>query len=159
MTTSAISTYLNDHLAGSVIALELLDHMIGLKGPVNQDLLNRLRREIQEDQEVLRDLLKGLEEGENPVRKAAAWLSEKLGRAKLHLDDSGSGELRELEAFEALALGIQGKLSLWHALATVRDRVPQLAQLDLGRLQSRALDQYNQIERLRLEAARRALGG
>ena len=158
MTASAISTYLNDHLAGSVIALELLDHMIGLKGPVNQDLLNRLRREIQEDQEVLRDLLKGLDEGESPVRKAAAWLSEKLGRAKLRLDDSGTGELRDLEAFEALALGIQGKLSLWHALATVREQVPQLARLDLGRLEARALDQYNQIERLRLEAARRALG-
>jgi hypothetical protein len=156
MTTSAISTYLNDHLAGSVIALELLDHMIRLKRG-NQELLIRLRGEIEEDQGTLRNVLKTLDQGESPVRKAAAWLSEKLGRAKLRLDDSGKGELRDLEAFEALALGIQGKLSLWHALATVQDRIPQVAQIDLRRLEARALDQYNRVEQLRLEAARRAL--
>jgi hypothetical protein len=153
----ALITYLNDHIAGSVAALELLDHLITRGEVTDRELLAELRRQIQEDQQVLMRLLHDLGGKESAVRKAAAWLTEKLGQAKLLIDDSGSGELRTLEALETLALGIQGKLSLWRALASVQDLIPQLASLDHARLQSRALEQFDQVDRLRLQAARRAL--
>jgi len=153
----ALITYLNDHIAGSVAALELLDHLIARSEATDRELLAELRRQIQEDQRVLMRLLHDLGGKESAVRKAAAWLTEKLGQAKLLIDDSGSGELRTLEALETLALGIQGKLSLWRALASVHDLIPQLASLDHARLQSRALEQFDQVDRLRLQAARRAL--
>jgi hypothetical protein len=63
-----------------------------------------------------------------------------------------------LEGLETLALGIQGKLALWRSLATLRDVVPPLKTLDLARLQSRALEQFEQVDRLRLDAVRRILG-
>jgi hypothetical protein len=150
-------TYLNDHIAGSVAALELLDHLIARREVTDRELLAELRRQIQKDQQILMRLLQDLGGKESPVRKAAAWLTEKLGQAKLQIDDSGSGEFRILEALETLALGIQGKLALWRALAAVQDLVPQLASLDHSGLQSRALDQFEQVDRLRLQAARRAL--
>jgi len=152
-----VVTYLNDHIAGSVAALELLDHLIARREAADRQLLATLRSQIQEDQQVLIQLLQDLGGKESAVRKAAAWLTEKLGQVKLQIDDSGSGELRTLEALETLALGIQGKLALWRSLASVRDLIPQLGSLDYSRLQSRAIDQFNQVDRLRLQAARRAL--
>lgn len=152
-----LGTYLNDHVAGSVLALELLDHLIDLPEAPDRRLLTQLRTEIQEDQEVLRQLLRSVETEESTARKAAAWLTEKLGRVKLRLDESGSGELRMLEGLETLALGIQGKLALWRSLATLGDAVPPLKALDLARLQARALEQFERVDRLRLHAARRGL--
>ena len=153
-----LGTYLNDHVAGSVLALELLDHLIDLPEAPDRKLLTQLRIEIQEDQDVLRHLLRSVGAKESTARKAAAWLTEKLGRAKLRIDESGSGELRMLEGLETLALGIQGKLALWRSLATLRDVVPPLKTLDLARLQSRALEQFERVDRLRLGAVRRILG-
>jgi len=152
-----LDTYLNDHVAGSVLALELLDHLIDLPEAPDRGLLTQLRIEIQEDQDVLRQLIRSVGAKESPVRKAAAWLTEKLGRAKLRMDESGSGELRVLEGLETLALGIQGKLALWRSLATLGDAVAPLKTLDLTRLQARALEQFERVEQLRLHAARRIL--
>jgi hypothetical protein len=153
---SNLTTYLNDHIAGSVAALELLDHLIRSE-EADQQLLANLHTEIQEDQQLVIRVLRDLGGKQSPARKAAAWLTEKLGQAKLRIDDPGSGDLRALEALETLALGIQGKLALWRALESVRGSVPSLASLDFSRLQSRAVDQYNRVDRLRLQAASRAL--
>lgn len=155
--TDNLGIYLNDHVAGSVMALELLDHLIDLPEAPEPGLLTQLRSEIQEDQQVLRQLLRSVGAKESPVRKAAAWLTEKLARAKLRIDDSGTGELRLLEALETLALGIQGKLALWRSLATLGEAVPQLKTVDLTRLQARALDQFQRVDRLRLQVTRQAL--
>jgi len=155
--TENLGTYLNDHVAGSVLALELLDHLIGLSEASDRELLKQLRSEVQEDQEVLRQLLRSVGRKESTMRKAAAWLTEKLGRVKLLMDESGSGELRVLEGLETLALGIQGKLALWRSVATLGDAVPPIKALDLDRLQSRAIEQFERVERLRLQAARRIL--
>lgn len=153
-----LTTYLNDHLAGSVAAIELLDHLRGLsREPEREQFLTVLQSEVEEDQKVLQGLLRELGGKESRVRKAAAWLTEKVGQAKLKLDDSGSGELRLLEALEALELGILGKRALWRALSVVGDRVPQIRSLDLGKLERRAQDQYDRVEAERLKVARAAL--
>jgi hypothetical protein len=157
VSNTVTTTYLNDHLAGSVMALELLDDLIGRYQGEDRELLVQLRREVREDQQVVQQLVRDLGGKESSVRKAAAWITEKLSRAKLRMDDAGSGELRMLEAFEALALGIQGKLSLWRGLAEVAEGNPRLKAMDLDRLQARASDQFDLAERFRLAAARRAL--
>jgi O-acetylhomoserine/O-acetylserine sulfhydrylase-like pyridoxal-dependent enzyme len=81
-----------------------------------------------------------------------------MGRAKLLLDDRGEGQLRVFEGLETLALGIQGKLALWRALAAVADRVPQLRGVDFAQLQQRAVQQHQRVEDQRLQSARAALG-
>lgn len=157
MTSRGLTTYLNDHLAGSVAALELLEHLPSLVRPAERELLNGLRTEVREDQQLLKELLERLGEKESPMRKVAAWITEKLGEVKLKLDDPGDGELRVLEALEALGLGIQGKLGLWRALQTISGTDARLQSVDFGRLERRALDQFERVDRLRLQFARTAL--
>jgi hypothetical protein len=158
MSSKTLRTYLNDHLAGSVAALELLDYLADLHSdPDRKRFFGGLRVEVEEDQKVLQQLLEKVGGKESTVRKAAAWLSEKLGQAKLHLDDPGAGQLRVLEAIETLGLGIQGKQALWRALAAVADRVPQLQGVDFARLQQRAIEQHQRVETQRLQTARVAL--
>ncbi len=84
-------------------AIELVNHLRKLsRGTARENLLASLQAEI-EDQKVLKQLLQELGETESGVRKTAAWLTEKLGQAKLKLDDPGSGDLRLLEALERRA--------------------------------------------------------
>jgi hypothetical protein len=152
-------TYLNDHLAGSVAALELLDHLRDVsKGTERERLFASIHSQVQEDQEVLRGLLHGVGGKESRLRKAAAWLTEKIGEAKLKLDDPGHGDLRMLEALETLELGILGKLALWRALGVVADTIPEVRTLDLRKLEQRATEQHGRLEVERLRVARTALG-
>lgn len=157
MSSTILTTYLNDHLAGSVAALELVDLLSTSRPTSDHDQFAALRAEIEEDQQVLQQLLERLGAKESQVRKAAAWLTEKVGQAKLKFDDPGSGKLQTLEALETLGLGIQGKMGLWRALSTVAGTVPEIQGLDYPRLQQRAKDQFERVERLRLQAARTAL--
>jgi hypothetical protein len=157
VSSTPLTTYLNDHLAGSVAALELLDHLLTLPHGVERAAFMDLRTEIEKDQRVLQQLLGALGAKESRVRKAAAWLTEKLGQAKLRFDDAGGGDLEVLEALEALGLGIQGKLALWRALAGVAGTVPQLRTMDFARLQQRAKDQFERVDAARLRTARAAL--
>jgi hypothetical protein len=157
MTDDILRTYLNDHLAGATAAIELLQHLTKLRPERDaQQRYAQLRREIEEDKQVLQDILAGLGGTESPVRKAAGWLSSKLGQVKMAIDDSGGDQLRVLEALEALSLGIQGKLLLWRALATVSSRVPSLQTVDFGRLQERANEQFEQVDGERLQVAKAA---
>src|ERR1043166_4740818 len=102
-----LHTYLNDHLAGAVAAIELLDALIEHH---SEDRFGKpfrdLRDEIHEDRETLRDLIRKVGASESAIRKAGAWLAEKFSRAKIG-DTGDSAEL--LQALEALALGITGK--------------------------------------------------
>jgi hypothetical protein len=150
--------YLNDHLAGSVAALELLDHLIRVQpGTAGARTLAVLRTEVEEDQQTLQSLLREVGGKESRVRRGAAWLAEKLGQAKLRLDDPGRGELQTLEALETLALGIQGKSALWRALAVASVHLPQVRHRDFAALEERAQNQFQRVDSLRLQAAPAAL--
>lgn len=160
MSTEIFTTYLNNHLAGSVAAIELIDHLNQASaGTQRQRLFASLRSEIEEDQAVLRELLRGAGGTESKTRKAAAWLTEKLAEAKLKLTGSASGELQWLEALEALSLGIQGKLALWNALEAAGEGRPELRSLDLPWLKSRAVEQHRRVDAERLRVASQALSG
>ena len=150
-----LSSYLNDHLAGSVGALELLDRLIEIyKGKPLELFFSDLRNEIGADQETLKELIARLGERESAVRKAGAWIVEKLSRAKIQLSETREGEMGLFLALEGLALGINGKRSLWRALAVASETVPHLRGLDHATLEKRAVEQYDRVEAKRLEIAR-----
>ncbi|HEX8490614.1 MAG TPA: hypothetical protein VF626_06320, partial [Chthoniobacterales bacterium] len=150
-----LTNYLNDHLAGSVGALELLDRLIDTyrEKPLEHFFRN-LREDIQHDQEQLKGLMQKLGADESAVRKAGAWLVEKLSRAKIGLSEEPEGEVGLLLALEALVLGITGKRSLWRALQSASRTVPQLARMDYAALEEGAIEQCERVEAKRLEAAR-----
>jgi hypothetical protein len=149
-----LHTYLNDHLAGSVAAIELLDDLIEHH---SEDRFGKfftdLRDDIRADQEKLRDLLEKIGGKESALRKAAGWVSEKFGRAKIG-DADDSAEL--LQAVEGLALGITGKRLLWRSLAAIALNFPALQGTEFSELEKRAHDQFERVEALRIELAREA---
>jgi hypothetical protein len=152
-----LSVYLNDHLAGSVAALELIEHLA--KNYPDSSLENffaELHAEIAADQDVLRDLLRTFEAKESSVRKAGAWIAEKVGRIKLGLSEHEVSGTGLLEALEGLVLGIGGKQLLWRSLAAAAESLPQLAGPDYAQLEQRATAQRDRVEEKRLAAARQA---
>ena len=152
-----LTNYLNDHLAGSIGALELLDRLIdAYREKPLENFFRNLRDDIRQDQEQLKELMQKLGAEESAVRKAGAWVVEKLSRAKIGLSESAEGGTGLLLALEALVLGITGKRSLWRALQSATRTVPQLARLDYAGLEKRAIEQCERVEARRLEAARAA---
>jgi hypothetical protein len=158
MADKHIATYLNDHLAGSVVALELLEHLEAAHAGADVGrFAAELRADVSADRRQLEALMESLQVAESRTRKASAWLSEKMTELKLRLDDPADGALRLLEALEAVSLGIEGKLGLWRALAAASEGEPSLQGLDYERLAQRAVDQRSRVEAERLRAAKSAL--
>jgi hypothetical protein len=153
----ALKTYLNDHLAGSVMAIELAERTIRENdgGPVAARL-SPLVEQIREDQTVLKGVIERLGTGESSLKKAGAWLAEKAGRVKLGGTDE-PGELSRLEVLEMLTTGVHGKRALWRALRVVAARYEELRGLDLDLLERRAVEQHDELEAMRLEATKAAL--
>jgi hypothetical protein len=157
MSQNPLITYLNDHLAGGNAALEMLERLIEyMHGAKEEPELREILREIEEDKSVLVGILHKAGGKESRVRSAAAFLAEKLGQAKMALDDPGGGEFRNFQALEALALGIQGKAALWRALGEASRNEPTLNG-DYVALERRAQNQFQRVDGLRLRLARAAL--
>lgn len=158
MARDHIATYLNDHLAGATGAVELLEHLEKEHaGTEVGRLFAEVHAEVEADRQVLKSIMERLQVSQSRTRKAAAWLGEKAAELKLRLDDSSSGALRLFESLEVLSLGIEGKRSLWRALAAAAEEAPDLKVADYQDLIRRAEDQRGRMEAARLEAARRTL--
>jgi hypothetical protein len=151
-----LATYLNDHLAGSVAAVDLLDHLIKThEGKSLGKFFEELRTEIVSDQEVLKKLLQRFAK-ESALKKAASWIAAKIVQAKTRAGGENPGEMGLVQALEALVLGITGKQLLWRVLHATLGTSPLLRGADLGKLEERAIDQLERVEARRLEAARDA---
>ena len=158
MENEQIATYLNDHLSGSVVALELLEHLETVHADTSlARLLVALRKEITADRQELELLMSRLKITQSLTRKATAWLAEKTTEIKLQLDDPGNGALRLLETFEILSLGIEGKRGMWLALAAASENAVILRSVDYRRFVKRAEEQRQRVEVMRLEVAKKAL--
>jgi hypothetical protein len=151
-------SYLNDHLSGSVSGIELLDYLI--KTHSDEPLakfLEELRTDIVADQEVLKKIVQRFNANESAIRKAGAWLADKIARAKLAAAGQKKWQIGLLEAVEVLVLGVTGKQLLWRALNASIGSSPLLRGVDLTKLEERAIDQIERLETRRLEIAREVI--
>jgi hypothetical protein len=112
--TEQLSVYLNDHLAGSTAALEVLGELA--KEEMSESWAIAMRSEVATDRQDLESLMRNANIAQSTVRQAAAWLTEKIAELKTRFDDPARGALQRLELIEALALGIDGNRALWAAL-------------------------------------------
>jgi hypothetical protein len=153
-----LATYLNDHLAGSTIGLELAKRARGSnEGNEYGEALTRIAREIEEDREALQKLMDALEVGRDRPKLLAAWTAEKFGRLKPNGRVFSYSPLSRLVELEALGLGISGKLSLWQTLSEIAAEDARLDAAELTRLAERAERQRTEVAELRLRAAHEAL--
>jgi hypothetical protein len=151
-----LTVYLNDHLAGSMVAVELLMALERTHAEI-EPALAALRVDVEQDQMELKALMDRLNIPEWGVRKIGGWLAGKTTQLKMRIDDRPGGVLHLFESLEALSLGIEGKLALWRTLKAVADLSPDLACSDYERLMKRAIEQRSRAEALRLQSAITAL--
>src|SRR5689334_24284748 len=153
-----LDSYLNDHLAGSVSALELIGHWASAhQGEPLGAFFTKLGAEIKADQDKLCDVMRSLRVEESKVRQAGAWIVEKVGRVRLKIAGDDPGSLGLVLTLEGLIMGITGKKLLWRGLAAAN--LPQLNGYDFKELQRRAQQQIERIEAERIRAAVEAFAG
>jgi hypothetical protein len=151
-----LATYLNDHIAGSAHAVDLLEALCNQHAnePLGE-FAGRLLAEVQADRAVLKGIADRIGDGSSKLKEMTGWMAEKVTRFKLHRDrQSGFGTF---EALELLALGIYGKLLLWRALALIAPMDARLQGVDFVQLATRAEAQHTSTEERRLQLAASAL--
>jgi len=153
-----LDSYLNEHLAGSIGALELIDHWaeVHKDEPIGSFFLE-IEKEIKADQDTLREVMHTLDVEESKVRKAGAWAAEKVGRARLMIAGDEPGSLGLVLTLEGLIMGVTGKRLLWAALDALR--LLPVSTYNFDQLQRRAEQQVKRIEAERISAIRKAFAG
>ena len=153
-----LAIYLNDHLAGSTAARELVRR----SASSNRDssyapFLETLAQEIDEDRASLIEIMHALGVKVDHVKVLGGWTAEKLGRFKLNGSLVSYSPLSRLVELEVLTLGVHGKLALWRSLELLEPDEPRLADSNLAALIARAETQLQGLEEQRLAAAAQAL--
>jgi hypothetical protein len=138
-----LSVYLNDHLAGATVGLNLARRLADGDGA-----LGAIAQEIDEDRQALLEVMERLSVGQDPLKLAVAWGADKAIRYS---------PLTRLEELEALSLGVEGKLALWRTLRHTHGEDARLGGVDLEELIARAQSQRRRLERQRMTAAEEAL--
>lgn len=130
-----LAIYLNDHLAGATLGLELVRRAVREHGETELGpFLRELAAEIESDYEALRAIMRDLRVPERRAKVAAAWAAEKVGRLKPNGHLLHRSPLTPLVELEGLRVGVFGKRQLWATLAEtqladdVRARVDELAE-------------------------------
>ncbi len=153
--STPLSTYLNDHLAGSALAIDLIERMrSNNEGTEFGRFLAGLQADIEEDRTALQQVMNAVGATPSRIKQAGGRMLETLSRVKFDNRLTGSGDLSRLMETEALSLGIEGKLAGWRALKHVPESD---LGVDLGALIERARDQRDRLEPFRIDAAKRAL--
>lgn len=154
--SESLVTYLNDHLAGAQVAIQLLESMRNQNDDQElRQFASVLLPEIQADDQTLRHIVENIGSGPSGIKQVGGWLLEKTARLKLGHTGSRSFEL--FQSMELLALGVQGKLSLWKGLRAALGQDARLRGYDFDSLIVRAQEQYDKVESQRLKLAQSVL--
>jgi hypothetical protein len=157
-----LAVYLNDHLAGSAAGLRLAKRCLEReRGTELGRQLEGLVDEIEQDRGVLERVMARVDAAPNPIKQAAASGAVLLSllRDRIPVLGSGSGDVSRLEEIELLSLGIEGKRLLWRALGELAKTDARLKEFEFAALASRAQEQRDLLEPVRLELASAASGG
>jgi hypothetical protein len=151
-----LAIYLNDHLAGSTVGVELSRRARGSnEGTPLGEFLAALAAEIEEDRQTLGEVMEAAGVGRDRLKVVGAWAGEKAGRLKLNGSLLSYSPLSRVVELEGLRLGVEGKACLWRMLRALAD--PRLSGFDFDALIARAERQRDELERHRLEAGLLAL--
>ncbi len=132
-----LGVYLNDHLAGATVGLELVRRMAASAEPGTETatVMKRLVSEITADRSALITMMAVMGVKIRGYKVFAAWAGEKAGRFKLNGHLLSRSPLSDLVETEMLRLGVEGKAAGWRTLRVVARRVLAL-QEETSRLQA-----------------------
>ena len=154
LTDQLLAVYLNDHLAGATVGVELSQRIARQHtgDPLGDDMAHLAAR-IRQDREVLLQIMRDLQMPVRRYKVCQAWLGEKVARAKFNGRVVRRSPLSTLVELETLQLGVEGKLLLWRTLIRAAERRPALDPGHLHELAERASEQTAAVEALRATAA------
>lgn len=155
----ALDSYLNDHLAGSAAAGELVERLrANSQGTTLAAHLEGLGLEIEAERDTLGEVMERLGVVRSTPKQVVGKVMEALSRLRLNERVTGGADVTRLMELETLSLGIEGKVALWRSLNHIAGSRPELAEFDLAALIVQAEGQRAGLEPYRLEAAAGALG-
>lgn len=155
-----LGIYLNDHLAGATAGVDLFRRAAAPhRGSELGNTLERLLAEVAEDRTALLDMMNVLGVPVRRYKVYAAWAAEKAGRLKLNGHLLKRSPLSTLVELEAMRLGVEGKEAGWRTLQIMADRNGRIDATRLDGLLTRARQQAETLEELRVAAAARVFGG
>jgi hypothetical protein len=150
-----LAIYLQDHLAGATFGVELTRRARDENaGSELGDFLDGLAADIERDRDELAALMDRLGVKPDPLKSAAAWAAEKLGRLKRNGHLLSYSPLSRVIELEWLTAGVSGKRALWQALL---ERCEHDERLERARLESLLEAADRQLAALR-DHHRRAAG-
>jgi hypothetical protein len=154
-----LGVYLNDHLAGATVGLELVRRMAASAEPGSETatIVKRLVNEITADRSALVKMMAAVGVRIRSYKVFAAWAGEKAGRLKLNGHVLSRSPLSALEETEMLRLGVEGKAAGWRTLRVVAQRDSRLDTSQLDELLARATRQSDTLESLRVRIAEQVL--
>jgi hypothetical protein len=152
-----LAIYLNDHLAGATLGVELARRLRSSNQGDGEfgEPLAQVCAEIEEDRRTLVRLMEQQGVGADPVKPVLAKVAERLGRLKLNGRLRGYSPLSRVLELEFLSGLVGGKLQLWNALE--QSFGESLDGFDFHDLAARADSQGQRLEDLHLAAAQRTL--
>ncbi len=153
-----LGVYLNDHLAGATVGVELARRTARSATGADAGTLQRFAAEVAEDRDALLHMMTVLSIPVRSYKVCAAWLGEKAGRLKLNGRLLTHSPLSSLEELEMLRLGVEGKASGWRTLRAAAQADSRLDSGHLDELLSRARSQADLLEELRVRAAEHVIG-
>ncbi|MFY0530423.1 hypothetical protein ACN28I_47050 [Archangium gephyra] len=157
MNVALLKIYLNDHLAGSMVGVELARRAKSENaGNAVGEYLDTFLRELLEDRATLQGVMSALGLKRDVMKQGAAWVGEKLGRLKLNGQLTGYSPLSRVVELEGLCLGTEGRLSMWRTLRRLSRKDERLGRFDFTTLITRAEHQRRILERLRQQSSEEA---
>lgn len=152
-----MTIYLDDHLAGATGGVELFRRAAGSAPEPVRSELERMTRDVEQDRESLRAVLRSLGVRVRRYKLVGGWLLEKAARAKPNGRLLRRSPLSDLVELEGLLLSVLGKGAGLRVLRELATTDPRLDRGQLDVLVGRAERQAQDLERLRLETAARVL--
>ncbi|HZI08642.1 MAG TPA: hypothetical protein VEZ71_31790 [Archangium sp.] len=154
MNVALLKIYLNDHLAGSMVGVELTRRAKSENaGNAVGEYLDTFLRELLEDRATLESVISALGLKPDVVKQGVAWVGERLGRLKLNGRLTSYSPLSRVEELEALCLGTEGRLAMWRSLRRLSRKDERLGRFDFTALITRAEHQRRILERLRQQSS------
>ncbi|MDO4920198.1 hypothetical protein [Kocuria sp.] len=150
--SSVITTYLQDHHAGSAAGVDAFRRVAEFHGDETvRGKVGRLAREVEQDQAALERIMAAVDVKPAPLKDLPAKAAEKAARLKPNERLNRRSPLSDIEELEALVAAVHAKGLGWRLLLEAPDE--RLDKQMLRDLHARALEQEETLERLRLGQA------
>lgn len=155
-----LGIYCNDHLASAMGGIELVSRMLGEhRDTPDEQRLEEMLGQFREERSSLMAMTRTLGVPIRQYKQVAAWVAEKLARAKLNGRLLSRSPLSSLIEFEFIANAVLIKRAGFETLRELAEVEPRLDKAELDRLIRQADSQHDWLVDSRRRVAADVFGG